>query len=284
MGRRQDALAPAEEAVRLYRELAAANPAFLPDLASALNNLGIRYSEVGRRQDALAPAEEAVRLYRELAAANPAFLPDLASALNNLGNRYSEAGSPDRGEAAWEQAITEAAPQAAAYLAGGSRGRGGCGAPRCGGLAGPRPRHGSRGSRSGDAAHEQARRHRGPDPAAFDQDWARHTGMPVPAWLTVDPALLSSARAWVATDTYTAERDHLAAHPELLEAAADTAVAEALLAVPEDEAGRYTALRQAAQHDGADAAYRPLLLTILAQRVRRRRPRPSARPARRPPR
>ena len=115
-----------------------------------------------------------------------------------------------------------------------------------------------------NAAHEQARRHRGPDPAAFDQDWARHTGMPVPAWLTVDSALLSSARAWVATDTYTAERDYLAAHPELLEAAADTAVAEALLAVPEDEAGRYTALRQAAQHDGADAAYRPLLLTILA--------------------
>jgi hypothetical protein len=116
-----------------------------------------------------------------------------------------------------------------------------------------------------NAAHEQARRHRGPDPAAFDQDWARRTGRPVQAWLTVDFALLSSARAWVATDTYAGEGDYLAAHPELLEAAADTAVAEALLAVPEDEAGRYTALRQAAQHDGADAAYRPLLLTILAR-------------------
>jgi hypothetical protein len=115
-----------------------------------------------------------------------------------------------------------------------------------------------------NAAHEQARRHRSPDPAAFDQDWARRTGRPVPAWLTVDSALLSSARAWMAADTYAAERDYLAAHPELLEAAADTAVAEALLAVPEDEAGRYTALRQAAQHDGADAVYRPLLLTILA--------------------
>ena len=44
-----DALAPTEEAVQLYRELAADNPAYLPDLASALNNLGIRYSEVGRR-------------------------------------------------------------------------------------------------------------------------------------------------------------------------------------------------------------------------------------------
>ena len=57
------------------RQLAATNPAFLNDLASALNNLGIRYSEVGRRHDAVAPTEEAVTLYRQLAATNPAFLP-----------------------------------------------------------------------------------------------------------------------------------------------------------------------------------------------------------------
>ncbi len=69
----------------------------------------------------------------------------------------------------------------------------------------------------------------------------------------------------MAIDTYAAERDYLAAHPELLEAAAGPAVAEVLLAVPEDEAGRYAALRQAAQHDSADAAYRPLLLTTLAR-------------------
>ena len=34
--------------------------ASLPDLASALNNLGSRYSEVGKRKEALAPVEEAV--------------------------------------------------------------------------------------------------------------------------------------------------------------------------------------------------------------------------------
>jgi hypothetical protein len=76
--------------------------------------------------------------------------------------------------------------------------------------------------------------------------------------------LLSSAQAWVATNTYTAERDHLTAHPELLEATADTAVAEALLALPEDEAERYMTLRHAAQQEGIDTAYQPLLLTILA--------------------
>jgi hypothetical protein len=264
VGRRQDALAPAEEAAGLYRALADANPAFLPDLAMALSNLGVRYSEVGRRQDALAPAEEAAGLYRALADANPAFLPDLAMALNNLANHYSEAGSADRGEAAWEQAITEAAPQAAAFLLVAR-----AGAADTAHLAAAawlaRALAMDITDRSlADAAHEQTRRHRGPAPAAFDQNWAGHTGTPVPAWLTVDPALLSSAREWVATDTYTAERDHLAAHPELLQAPADTAVAEALLAVPEDEAARYTELRRAAQQDGADTAYRPLLLTILA--------------------
>src|SRR5207244_2003341 len=43
LGRRQDALAPSEEAVTLYRELAAQNPTFLPNLAGSLNNLGICY-------------------------------------------------------------------------------------------------------------------------------------------------------------------------------------------------------------------------------------------------
>ena len=61
MGRRQDALAPTEEAVQLYRDLAAANPAFLPDLAGALNNLGVRYSNLGRRARRPGPTEEAVR-------------------------------------------------------------------------------------------------------------------------------------------------------------------------------------------------------------------------------
>ena len=168
VGRRQDALGPAEEAVRLYRELAASNPAFLPDLASALGNLGVSYSEVGRRQDALGLAEEAVRRYRELAASNPAFLPDLASALGNLGNRYSEVGIPDQGDAAWEQAVAEAESPARAYLlvaraSLADEGHPGAVAWLADAL-----------SLDGEARdlvatiHEQARRHRGPDPAEFD--------------------------------------------------------------------------------------------------------------------
>jgi CHAT domain-containing protein/tetratricopeptide (TPR) repeat protein len=105
LGRRQEALAPTEEAVKIYRELAKVNPAFQGDLATSLNNLGNCYSELGRRQEALAPTEEAVKIYRELAKTNPAFLPDVAMALNNLGGRYSELGRRQEALAPTEEAL-----------------------------------------------------------------------------------------------------------------------------------------------------------------------------------
>ena len=52
-GRREEALSPTEEAVELYRRLAEANPAaFLPDLASSLNNLGVILCELGMQNEA----------------------------------------------------------------------------------------------------------------------------------------------------------------------------------------------------------------------------------------
>src|ERR1035441_1146182 len=62
LGRREEALAQAEEAVRIRRQLAQAWPdAFLPNLATSLNNLANRLSALGRREEALAQAEEALR-------------------------------------------------------------------------------------------------------------------------------------------------------------------------------------------------------------------------------
>ncbi|HZV75471.1 MAG TPA: tetratricopeptide repeat protein, partial [Conexibacter sp.] len=105
VGRREEAVAPTEEAVELRRAQAGENPAYLPNLAMALNNLGIRYSELGRREEAVAPTEEAVEVYRAQAGENPAYLPNLASALNNLGNHYSELGRPADTNAAWEESL-----------------------------------------------------------------------------------------------------------------------------------------------------------------------------------
>jgi tetratricopeptide (TPR) repeat protein len=105
VGRRQEALAPTEEAVKIYRELAKTNPAFLGNLALSLNNLGASYRDLGRRQEALAPTEEAVKIYRELARTNPAYLGDLASSLNNLGIRYSDLGRRQEALAPTEEAV-----------------------------------------------------------------------------------------------------------------------------------------------------------------------------------
>ncbi len=195
VGRRQDAVAPAEEAVQLRREQAAGNPAYLPSLAMALGNLGNGYSEVGRRQDAITPAEEAARLYREQAAGNPAYLPDLATALGNLGVHYSEAGTPERGETAWEQALADVPPGAVAFLLASRAAAAEAGYPDA-----ARWLASSFEAAAGDRGlaamiHEQARRHRSPDPAAFDAAWERQAGRPAPGWLTADPSLVALADA-----------------------------------------------------------------------------------------
>ncbi|MFN0102026.1 MAG: tetratricopeptide repeat protein, partial [Bryobacteraceae bacterium] len=91
VGKREEALGTAQEAVDLRRKLAKGNPdAFLPYLAMSLNNLAIRQSEVGKREEALGTAQEAVDLRRKLAKRNPdAFLPDLAMSLAVLGTCHS---------------------------------------------------------------------------------------------------------------------------------------------------------------------------------------------------
>jgi tetratricopeptide (TPR) repeat protein len=64
LGRREEALKAAKEAVRLRRALAEARPdVFIPNLALSLNTLANRLSDLGRREEALKTAEEAVRHY-----------------------------------------------------------------------------------------------------------------------------------------------------------------------------------------------------------------------------
>ncbi|MBK9558700.1 MAG: tetratricopeptide repeat protein [Candidatus Microthrix sp.] len=99
-GDRAGAVAPAQEAVHLYRAQAAENRAYgrprtgptNPTWPAALNTLANRLSETGDRAGAVAPAQEAVDLRRAQAAENRAYEPDLAAALNNLAIRLSETG------------------------------------------------------------------------------------------------------------------------------------------------------------------------------------------------
>ena len=98
-GRSSEALSTLTEAVNVYRELAASDPAvWSPDLGDALTYLSVQLMESGLREEASAAYEEAVEVLRGASAhgnANAAF---------NLGVLLADAGRPDEAEVAYRQA------------------------------------------------------------------------------------------------------------------------------------------------------------------------------------
>ena len=103
---RERALDLQQKAVDGLRTKGAADVSDKASLATNLNNLSNRLSELGRREDALAESEEAAEIYRALAAERPdAFRPDLAMSLNNLSVRLSELGRREEALAAIEEAV-----------------------------------------------------------------------------------------------------------------------------------------------------------------------------------
>jgi tetratricopeptide (TPR) repeat protein len=104
LGRHDDALPAAQEAVDILRPLAA-RPEFQPDLALSLDALGESLRRLGRREDAVAAVREAVALGRPLAAARPDAFPDLAISLNNLAVLLGELGRHDEALPAAQEAV-----------------------------------------------------------------------------------------------------------------------------------------------------------------------------------
>ena len=84
------------EAIRLRRELAAADPdEYLADLASSLHNLSFRLTELGNPVgERLAASSEAVRIRRQLARDRPgAYRAALAATLHTESVDLSDVGS-----------------------------------------------------------------------------------------------------------------------------------------------------------------------------------------------
>ncbi|MFC8288670.1 ATP-binding protein [Streptomyces cyaneofuscatus] len=93
-GDREGAVAPAREAVEIYR-LLSENPedGFVPTLAGALHQLSNRISATGDHTAALPPAKEAAKLYAELGMKRPdRYQSELAEAMNALGDRIADTG------------------------------------------------------------------------------------------------------------------------------------------------------------------------------------------------
>jgi tetratricopeptide (TPR) repeat protein len=82
MGRRAEALQATQEAVDLYRRLAAQHPdAFLPHLARSLGAYGLVLRGLGRSAEAAAAFAEGLRAILPFARALPAAFSGLAGAL-----------------------------------------------------------------------------------------------------------------------------------------------------------------------------------------------------------
>ena len=62
VGRWQEALAPTEDGLKVFRELAKTNQVLQRALGASLMTLGMVLNELGRRQEALAPTEEAIKI------------------------------------------------------------------------------------------------------------------------------------------------------------------------------------------------------------------------------
>ncbi|MCY1021359.1 tetratricopeptide repeat protein [Pyxidicoccus sp. MSG2] len=105
-GRREEALATIEQAVKHYRAHAARQPElFQSDLALSLNNLGVMLRELGRMHEALAVTQEAVSLHSRLAQEQDASLPNLAMSLNNLGGVQWGLGQREQALKAFLEAV-----------------------------------------------------------------------------------------------------------------------------------------------------------------------------------
>ncbi|MCL4206276.1 MAG: tetratricopeptide repeat protein [Pirellulaceae bacterium] len=117
MGHREDAFKTTNDAVDIYRRLAAQRPDdFQLDLAMSLINLGMMRRSLGHREEALLATEEAVDVCRRLAEQHHhGFLPDFAASLNNLGAILSDLGRREDAARATTEAVEILRPLAAQH-------------------------------------------------------------------------------------------------------------------------------------------------------------------------
>jgi tetratricopeptide (TPR) repeat protein len=100
------ALEASEQATRLYRELAEADPRYRQHLVSSLVQLGGDLADLDRVSEAFTQTREAIAVRRELAEADSRHQPDLANALVSLSGDLAELGRLPEALAAAEEAAS----------------------------------------------------------------------------------------------------------------------------------------------------------------------------------
>ncbi|WP_434442758.1 hypothetical protein [Lentzea sp. E54] len=289
LGRLSDADRATQQAAEISGTLGR-HAAFRPQLADAALSLSVAYSLVGRGDEALTSARQAAELAdglrihgqalhnlmrRQRDADKPrealvtglrtvevCLLPEntdrlstLAAALFTLDTICAGLEQPEIVDETWERVTTRfTGPHLATLLmlraAATSPGDPAAAKWLCQALT-----HVGQSRQARHDVHDIARRHYDSGPWPWDS---------TPDWLTVDRALLKTARAWVFARSYAEEQAVLLAHPELLSTDADVAVTEALYGTSLIEAQVIQSRRTTAQQQGVPLAYRPWLLMSLA--------------------
>ena len=97
-----------QEALATYRQLAQDNSqAYLPYVATILNNLAVLYRATQRPSDSEQAYQEALAAYRQLTQDNPqAYVPYVATILSNLGFLNYNQGNSKQAHAYVDEALT----------------------------------------------------------------------------------------------------------------------------------------------------------------------------------
>ena len=225
-GHPAEALDADDQALAIWNGLAQADPeTYLPHVAWLLDSMSGHLGGLGRLREAVTVAERAVGVFKQLENVSSDALAILAGSLNNLSLYLTAAGrqaealaAAKRGVAIWE-GLAQADPYA--YLPGLTASL--ISLSKTGGRA------------EADQAWENAATRLGP---------------------TVDMRLLHAGWNWVSAPTLEAERDRLAAHPELLANRSEDQLIYVLRFLSPNGAKRYRALLTAARERGVDEAYR----------------------------
>jgi tetratricopeptide (TPR) repeat protein len=105
LGRPDDAIVSAREAIRIWMSLAEHDPQHLRLLAIGLSILAEALHDIGREAEAAEALRQAVRQYRGLLPNDRARLPDLAQCLSDLSVLEAALGRVEAGFAAAEEAV-----------------------------------------------------------------------------------------------------------------------------------------------------------------------------------
>jgi len=232
-GRREEALAAAQEAVGIYRELAGASPAaYLPDLATSLSNLGNRLAEAGR-------AEEAEELLHEV-------LVSFEHDPLGTGHILRVRGDWLRSQHRLSEVIADLVAAVNAFTQARDR------------------------RMRGEVRQLLCWLRRG-DQSAFDSVWDQEAD-PQPIWLQypdTDEELTDTVIAWVRTPDWQASRAYLDEQADALLADRGEAALEHLIDHNPASADLrdHLDLLQAARADGPDAAYAAHSDRVLTDRL-----------------